>query len=40
MFFGVFEGVVQAFVLTMLSLTYLAVAVSGHESNDNRKVKC
>lgn len=27
MFFGIFEGVVQAFVLTMLTITYLAVGI-------------
>jgi F0F1-type ATP synthase membrane subunit a len=27
MFFGIFEGFVQSFVLTMLTITYLAVAV-------------
>ncbi len=32
MFFGIFEALVQAFVLTMLSLTYLAIAVSESES--------
>ena len=26
-FFGIFEGMVQAFVLTMLTLTYISVAV-------------
>ncbi len=30
-FFGVFEGFVQAFVITMLTVTYLAVAISHGE---------
>jgi F0F1-type ATP synthase membrane subunit a len=30
-FFGLFEGFLQAFVFTMLSLTYLSLAVQ-HES--------
>lgn len=34
MFFGLFEGTVQAFVLTMLTMTYLAVAL-GHEPTQN-----
>lgn len=29
MFFGVFEGIVQAFVLTMLTITYLSLALAG-----------
>lgn len=29
LFFGVFEGLLQAFVFTMLSLTYLATAIQG-----------
>ncbi len=31
-FFGIFEGLIQAFVLTMLTSTYLAM--SGHEGDD------
>lgn len=31
MFFGLFEGFLQAFVFTMLSLTYLSIAVRGEE---------
>ena len=34
MFFGIFEGLIQAFVLTMLTLTYLSVAVSGAETEE------
>ena len=30
-FFGVFEGFVQSFVLTMLTITYLAVGVQDEE---------
>ena len=32
LFFGVFVGTIQAFVFTMLSLTYIAVAVGDRES--------
>ncbi len=40
MFFGIFEGFVQAFVLTMLTITYLAVAVQDEEDlNPNKKSK-
>jgi len=35
MFFGVFEGFVQAFVVTMLTVTYLAVGI--HEEDDVAK---
>jgi len=31
-FFGLFEGCLQAFVFTMLSLTYLSIAIRGEES--------
>jgi F-type H+-transporting ATPase subunit a len=31
-FFGLFEGCLQAFVFTMLSLTYLSIAIRGQES--------
>ena len=31
MFFGIFEGIVQAFVLTMLAITYLSVAIQSEE---------
>ncbi len=34
MFFGIFEGLIQAFVITMLTLTYLSVAVSGSETEE------
>ena len=30
-FFGIFEGIVQSFVITMLTITYLAVAVQKEE---------
>lgn len=32
-FFGIFEGFVQSFVLTMLTITYLAVAIQNDEDN-------
>lgn len=32
-FFGIFEGFLQAFVFTMLSLTYLSIAISQESSN-------
>ena len=38
-FFGIFEGFVQSFVLTMLTITYLAVGIqdeSDFESHDNK----
>lgn len=35
MFFGVFEGFVQAFVVTMLTVTYLAVGI--HDENEVAK---
>lgn len=31
LFFGVFEGIIQAFVFAMLSLTYLSIAIQGEE---------
>lgn len=31
LFFSLFEGVLQAFVFTMLSLTYLAIAIQGED---------
>ncbi len=34
LFFGLFEGVIQAFVFSMLSLTYLSLAVTGEEAHD------
>ena len=34
MFFGVFEGFIQAFVITMLAITYLSVALA-HGSHDD-----
>ena len=33
-FFGVFVGAIQAFVFTMLSLTYIAVAIGGEDEED------
>ena len=38
MFFGIFEGIIQAFVLTMLTLTYLSVAVSGIDEEEGDHV--
>ncbi|MFH1644617.1 MAG: FoF1 ATP synthase subunit a [bacterium] len=37
MFFGVFEGVVQAFVITMLTITYLAVGIHNEDEVVNQK---
>ncbi|MBD3273286.1 hypothetical protein GF385_02975 [Candidatus Dependentiae bacterium] len=41
MFFGIFEGFVQSFVLTMLTITYLAVAIQDekdlNKDRDNNK---
>ncbi|MBD3231613.1 hypothetical protein GF322_03030 [Candidatus Dependentiae bacterium] len=34
-FFGIFEGIVQSFVITMLTITYLAVAIQ--EENDDEE---
>ncbi len=34
LFFGIFEGVIQAFVFAMLSLTYLSLALA-HEEDDH-----
>ncbi len=34
LFFGIFEGIIQAFVFAMLSLTYLSLAIS-HEDEEN-----
>lgn len=34
MFFGVFEGMIQAFVLTMLTITYLAIGTQEHHSTN------
>ncbi|MGE0009196.1 MAG: F0F1 ATP synthase subunit A [Candidatus Babeliales bacterium] len=31
LFFGIFEGLIQAFVFAMLSLTYLSIALQGEE---------
>jgi len=38
MFFGIFEGFVQSFVITMLTITYLAVAVK-EDDIENNEVK-
>ncbi len=38
MFFGIFEGMIQAFVITMLTLTYLSVAISGAELEEGHHV--
>lgn len=37
MFFGIFEGFVQSFVLTMLTITYLAVAIQDDEDLNPKK---
>ena len=41
MFFGIFEGLIQAFVLTVLSITYLAMGTSlfdePSKNNDENK---
>ncbi len=38
-FFGIFEGLIQAFVITMLTTTYLAIGVQHEEDNhENHKV--
>lgn len=34
LFFGLFEGFIQAFVFAMLSLTYLSMALSGDEESE------
>lgn len=36
LFFGIFEGVLQAFIFSMLTLTYLSIALQGedHESDE------
>ena len=36
MLFGVFEGAIQAFVITMLTTTYLAIGVC-HEEDSHAK---
>ena len=36
MFFGIFESAIQAFVLSMLTLTYLSIAISDEESVEMR----
>jgi len=35
LFFVVFEGLIQAFVFSMLSLTYLAIALQPHEAGES-----
>jgi F-type H+-transporting ATPase subunit a len=35
MFFGIFEGFVQSFVLTMLTITYLAVAIQKDDDDES-----
>lgn len=32
--FGIFEGLIQAFVFSMLTLTYLSIAVAAHEETE------
>ncbi len=36
MFFGVFEGVIQAFVVAMLTITYLSVVLGGMDDEEQR----
>ena len=36
-FFGLFEGFLQAFVFSMLSLTYLSIALQGEEAAEEHK---
>jgi F0F1-type ATP synthase membrane subunit a len=36
-FFGVFEGFLQAFVFTMLTITYLSMAVQTDETHETKK---
>jgi F0F1-type ATP synthase membrane subunit a len=36
MFVGIFEGLIQSFVLTMLTTTYLALGVS-HEEHEGKE---
>jgi F-type H+-transporting ATPase subunit a len=36
MFFSIFEGVIQAFVISMLTITYLSVAISGEKSHKEK----
>jgi F-type H+-transporting ATPase subunit a len=36
-FFGIFEGLIQAFVITMLTTTYLAIAVHTEDEHDNHQ---
>lgn len=36
-FFGIFEGLIQSFVLTMLTITYLATGIAGHTPNHEAK---
>lgn len=38
-FFGIFEGFVQSFVLTMLTITYLAVAIRKDDDEDSKKLE-
>jgi F-type H+-transporting ATPase subunit a len=37
LFFGLFEGFLQAFVFTMLSLTYLSIAMAHAEPDDTKE---
>lgn len=37
MFFGIFEGLIQSFVLTMLTITYLATGIAGHGDDHEDK---
>lgn len=37
LFLGVFEGLIQSFVLTMLTITYLAMGTAEHEHSDTKE---
>lgn len=38
MFFGVFESLIQSFVIAMLSMTYLALAVTHNKATDRKGI--
>jgi len=39
LFFGLFEGFLQAFVFTMLTVTYLSIALQGHAPESSKPTK-
>jgi len=39
LFFGLFEGFLQAFVFTMLTVTYLSIALQGHTPEPSKTLK-